>query len=309
MKRLGLLVFVTSSLCASYIIEDPNYNPYALAGSVAPPLEDIYRRVVEAYQAQDWETVKKEGQCLLRYYPQSPFVDDVYFYMGTSLYKLRTFDKSDIFISKYLTTEGVSKHFEEAMLIKYKIARSYQNGKLKPCFGFRPLPNLLGAKEDALGIYDEIIALMPRHDLAAESLYYKGRLLLSGKNYKDSIESFQTLIRRFPKNSLAVDGYISIFDVYLTRAKKEYADPDLLDLALLNQRQFEQHFPTEGRLEEGEVKIQELQEVLARDLMKVANFYKKSKKTDAIKLYYSAIVERYPDTLCAQEAKQLLLTL
>ena len=309
MRKIGLLLLVISSAFASYVIDEVDYNPNALAGVILPPSEDIYRKVVEAYQEHDWAKVKKEGQFLLKHYPHSPFVQEVYFYLGTSLYELRTFDKSNFFMSQYLATEGVSKHFEEVMLIKYKIARGYQRGKLKPLFGFRPLPNLLGAKEEALNIYDEIIASMPRHDLAAQSLYYKGHLLLQGKSFQDSIESFQTLIRRFPKHPLAVDGYLAVLDVYLTKSKKDYADPDLLDLALLNQRQFSQHFPSESRLAEGETKILQLKEVLAQDLMKVASYYKKSKKTDAIKLYYSAIIERYPETLCAKEAQTLLLSL
>jgi outer membrane protein assembly factor BamD (BamD/ComL family) len=306
MKKYCLLILLTSSLCASYVIEGVDYNPNALAGVKLPPSEDIYRKVVEAYQAHDWETVKKEGSLLVRHYPHSPFAQDVYFYLGTGLYQLRTFDQSDLYISKYLATEGASRHFEEAMLIKYRIARGYQRGKMKPLFGFRPLPNIFGAKEDALKIYDEIIASMPRHDLAAQSLYYKGHLLLTQKNYQESVETFQTLIRRFPKHTLAVDGYLAVLDVYLMRAKKDFADPDLLDLAFVNQRQFKQHFPTEGRVEDGEAKILQLKEMLAQDLMKVAKFYKKSKKIDAIKLYYTAIIERYPETACAREAENLL---
>ena len=305
-KKIGLLFFLTTCVYASYVIEEVDYNPNARAGVKLPPSEDVYQKVVAAYQEHDWATVKKEGHFLLQHYPHSPFAQDVYFYMGTSLYQLRTFDKANQYMSQYLLAESVSKHFEEAMLVKYQIARGYQRGKLKPLFGFHPIPNLFGAKEEALAIYDEVVSSMPRHDLAAKSLYYKGLLLLEGKKFQDSVEVLQTLIRRFPKHPLAVEGYLAVFDVYLTRAKKDFADPDLLDLARVNQRQFKEHFPTESRLSEGDAKILALQEVLARDLMKVAHYYKKAKKPEALKLYYAAIVERYPETACAKEAQLLL---
>lgn len=114
------------------------------------------------------------------------------------------------------------------------------------------MPKWLPAYEVAIEIYDEVITTMPRDDLAAKSLYRKGVLLLRMEEYKKSIDSFQTLCRRFPKHPLAPDGYVGISDVYLTESKKEFPDSNKLELAEINLRKFKTHFPSEPRVEEAE---------------------------------------------------------
>ena len=69
--------------------------------------------------------------------------------------------------------------------------------------GWEKMPQWVSAHEDALNIYDEVIATLPRHDVAARSLFNKARMLSGDGKYKESIDSYQILIRRFPKHQLA----------------------------------------------------------------------------------------------------------
>lgn len=299
MKKIFCLLLCSTALFASA-------QKISLAGDTYRPSQDIYRALIAAFKQDNWDGVYRECNHMLKGHPESPFAQDARYYLAQALYKRHRFQESNDILTTFLSKEGSMKRFEEAMELKFRLANGYFRGKRDHLFGSKFFPCLLSVPEKTLSLYDEVITAMPRHDLAAKSLHQKGLFYLKNQDYKESLEELQALIRRFPKHPLAVEGYLSIHDVYLEKAQNEYANPDLLDLALINQRHFANHFPTEGRLKEGENKILQLKELLARDLMKVAAYYTKAKKQDAAKIYYSTIVARYPETPCAKKAQHLL---
>jgi outer membrane protein assembly factor BamD (BamD/ComL family) len=162
------------------------------------------------------------------------------------------------------------------------------------------------AKDEALKIYDEVINALPNDDLAARALFGKGKISLEDEEYEASIETFQTLIRRFPQHGLIPEAYVEIARVYLIESKERYPDANFLDLASINLRKFRQDFPSDERIAIAETILAEMQEVYAKSFYEIAQFYERTKKPHASILYYSKIVKTFPNTRTAEQSKKRL---
>jgi tetratricopeptide (TPR) repeat protein len=211
--------------------------------------------------------------------------------------------------SCYLTNTCSPEYLEETMEYKFAIAEQFRCGAKRRIFGYKRLPKWASGKRDALTIYDEITCALPCHDLAAQSFYSKGLLLSETKDFRCSVEAFQTLIRRFPMHELAPEAYLASLSVYLGQACCEYQNPDVLALAEIILRRFADDFPNEERLCEGEALFAEMKEVFAYGLYETGSFYERTCHPQASVLYYSSAIQQFPDTCVADKARQRLASL
>lgn len=270
---------------------------------------DLIREATEAYHHQNWGRVTSITHTILRDYPESPFATDALYLFGVANYKKGNFDVANRYLTSYLKNEGATKYFEEAIKTKFMIAKDIYEGKGLQLLGKPHMPRTRRGHDIALALFEEVVTTLPRHEVAAQSLFYKAKLLVEIDEYKEAIESYETLIRRFPKHVLAPDSYLEIGKIYIARCQSEFADPDLLDLAKINYNRFEKQFPTEPRLRAGKLQLREIQEVLSSELYDIAAFYERTKKKQAAQVYYSSIINRYPETVNALKAKKRLLAL
>jgi outer membrane protein assembly factor BamD (BamD/ComL family) len=151
-----------------------------------------------------------------------------------------------------------------------------------------------------------VITSLPHHELAAQALFGKARLLLKDEEYKASIETYQTLIRRFPKHPLSIESFIGVAQVYLMQSTERYPDQDFLDLAEINLKKFKFSFPGEERVAEAESMFLEMKEVFASNLYDTGRFYERTKKPHAALIYYNRILTKYPETKVAATATKRL---
>ncbi len=273
------------------------------------PVQDQYHEILNAFQNNDWARLITDCKILLVTNPSTPFTSAVKYYLAVGYFNRRDFALADKQFAIYLKEETSPKYFEEAIQYKFRIAEHYGKGARKHVFGVKGMPKWVIAYDDALKIYDEVITTLPRHDLAAQSLYQKGELLFVLGEYKESIDAYQTLIRRFPKHSLAPDCYLGIASVYERRCQKEFADLTLLDLAEINLRKFHKHFPGEASIKEVENVVQQIKVQLAKEFYEIGEFYKRTKKPDAAAIYYTSIIDKYPETIYATKSHKRLKTL
>ncbi|QVL57935.1 MAG: outer membrane protein assembly factor BamD [Simkaniaceae bacterium] len=262
-----------------------------------------YSKMIDHYQNEEWQKLAWKCEDLIADFPSSPFAREALYYLGVAEFKLGEYEYANGAFSNYLKEELTPKFFEQTIRYKFEIATEFDGGARTRLFGWNKMPKWLPAYEVAIEIYDEVITTMPRDDLAAKSLYRKGVLLLRMEEYKKSIDSFQTLCRRFPKHPLAPDGYVGISDVYLTESKKEFPDSNKLELAEINLRKFKTHFPSEPRVEEAEKRLLGMKEELASDLLEIAEFYERTKKGKAAAIYYATILKKYPETKAAKKSE------
>ncbi len=303
----SIVIFLCSlplALSASYTVKDGNFVPseYVTMESV----QDHYSALLDAYQKEEWKTVVRQGLVITKNFPDSFFADEALFYLGMSYFHIEEYDLANTMLTRYLKAQSMPKFFEQAMMTKFVMAKKFHEGARTPLFGVKGFPKWVSAKDMAFELYEEVIAALPQLDLCAEALYGKGKWLLESEKYQESLETFSSLIQRFPKHPLAVDAYLGIADVFLTQCQKEYPDQDFLDLAEINVRRFSQDFPLEEKVVLAQAKFEEMKEIYAKKLYEIAQFYQRTKRYPAAAIYYQRLIHLYPQTHSAKSAKEML---
>ncbi len=274
-----------------------------------PPMMDLHSGLQKAMELEDFWSVIDYAEAIARYYPDSLFAHEAAYQCGETYFKMGQYELANAAFSKYLNQPGTIKHFEEVIHYKFTMAELFRNGLKMRLFDSHKLPRWAPSEEGAIALYDEVITTVPHEEIAAQSLWGKGKLQVVLEDFKDSIDTFQTLIRRFPKHDLAVQAYLEINQTYLQQCKTEHLDLDLLDLAEMNFRKFQLAFPREPRLETAEKALTDMQQLYANNLLETGRYYEKVKKIPASIIYYNKVVSKYPDTEAAEQAQKKLAQL
>lgn len=307
MKRFVLLIcflLLPFYVCAGFAQVDGKWSQekYIPTASV----QEHYDWGYQALYANDWDKALLNFTIVTIHFPDSPFYADSIFYSGVCHYFKADFDFANRQFDLYLTQSGKLKHFEKVFDFKYQIADFYRNGKKKHLFGLSKLPKWSSGKADALELLDEIAAALPGKEIAAKALYMKADILLKRRQYRESIECLQTLVRRFPKHSLAADSFVKVSEVYYDQSLREAQNPDLISLAKVNIIKFGKSFPGDERIQVAEKNLIAMEEVYAQSLYETGRFYERKKKPHASAIYYQDAIQKYPGTVAAQKSQQRL---
>jgi outer membrane protein assembly factor BamD (BamD/ComL family) len=271
--------------------------------------QESYSKVMAAYQKKQWKELLLQCEAFAKAYDTSDFLGDIRYYEGLAYFYLGDYDLANQKISSYLEHYASEKFFEEAFTYKFSIAQKFEEGERLHMFGVKAMPRLVGAGDEIIAIYDEIIKTLPRHELAAKSLFRKGALLFQERSYKESVEVFQTLVRRFPKHPLTPDAYVEIAKIYLEQSRSHFADADLIDLSEINLRAFFHAFPQDRRLSEVQDILLSLRERYAKDIWDTASFFRRTKKMPAAVLYYRKLLQQFPESTYAKSVPEELTKL
>lgn len=273
-----------------------------------PSVQEYNSALQDAIASQDWWKVVDYAQLISYNFPSTPFAQDAAFIIGEAYYKLGQLEYSNEAFTAYLNQVSSPRHFEEAIHYKFMIAEQFASGSKKRLFGSHKMPAWLPAREDALKIYDEVIAALPHSEICAKALLSKSRIQVYFEDFKPSIETLDLLIRRFPKGDLAAEAYLEKSKVYSLQCQGQNLDPDILDLTEVNLRKFKLSFPREPRIAEAEKIYADMQEAFAANLFETGRFFERTKKIPASIIYYTKVIAKYPNTQAAQTAKEKLET-
>lgn len=271
--------------------------------------EEHFKLGVDAMKSKNWKEAAKQLRIVSVNFPKTPEGQEATFLLGIAYYKLDDLEVSNDVFSLYLKENSNLRHFEEAINYKYHIADLFKNGATRHFFGTKHLPKLASGRSLAETIFEEIVATVPCHPLAAQSLKSRAEMLREDGLYKESIETYQQLIRRFPKHEYAPQSYVAISEVYLDRSMYEAQNPDLLDFAEINLKRFQQDFPRDDQITVLEMNLLTLKENYANSLYETGQFYERTHHPKASLIYYQNAIKKFPDTKIAQRCQERFLML
>ncbi len=300
-KWIPLMLWIcasTISLEAAYTFKDGKIVDSRLVATM--PLEAHYNAGVKAMEAGNWREAARQFGITANSFPLSPYGQEAAFYQGVANFNLAEYDLANQAFSEYLASKNHPRLFEEAIEYKFAIAEKFRGGARRRLLGTKQLPKWASSDTYAIRIYEEIIATLPCHELAIQSLFSKGMLHLAKREYAASVESFQMITRRFPKHELAPESYLMINQVYLEQCRNEFQNPDILAFAEINMRRFAQNFPREERLEQAERDVLNIQEAYAQGIYDTGQFYERIGRRRAAVLYYRHAVLQFPETQIAE---------
>lgn len=298
-KTIWLAVFSASPLL-SLEVEELTWEDQG------PSAQEFNSYLQQAIDEKSWWSVIDYSDIISYHFPDSPFAQDTAFLIGEAYFHLDQPMIANDYFTAYLNSTSSPRRFEDAIAYKFNIAERFMQGEKKPLFNSHKAPKLLSAKEDAIQIYDEVIATLPHSEYAAKSLLGKAKIQAELEDYKPSLETLDLLIRRFPKHDLAAEAFLEKIHVYLMQCQGQSLDPDLLDLAEVTLRKFKVVFPREPRIAEAENHFSKMKEAFAQNLLDTGKFFEKTKKLPAAKIYYNKVVLKYPSTSAALIAQEKL---
>ncbi len=259
-----------------------------------------YNLGCEHYNKGEWRKAYPHFEKVIFYFPCSEKAAEASYYLAVCYFKMREYDFANEEFSNYLKTSEHPAFFENAVAFKFCIAELFKKGHKKRLLTLRYLPKWMSAQDYAITIYDDVIAALPNHELAVRALYSKGEILQEMREYRDSIEAYQTLIRRFPRDEIVPACYLAIADIYVKQAAIEFQNPDLIALAELNARKFESDFPRDARVAIAQESVCKIKELYAKGLCDLGLFYERMKHKQAAAIYFQSSIEEFPDTRVAQ---------
>lgn len=263
-------------------------------------VQEYYDRATLSFIEGSYDEALTNYLIVVHHFPESPFYADSVYHSGVTYYHLGHYDLANEQFSRYFELPGALKFFEEVVEYKFQIANHFKNGYKKHPFGIATLPRLASAKQDAVKLFDEVAAALPNKEIAATAMFYKGMLLKELKEYREAVDEFQTLARRFPNHPLAADGYLQMGEVYLEQSLLERQNADYISLAKLNKEKFEKAFPSDERVSSLDRCLLLMLESQALNLFETGKFYERKGQKEASLIYYKDTVLRYPGTEAAQ---------
>lgn len=272
-------------------------------------VDDHYALGMESLDRGDNEEAITQFTNVIENFPGFSHFAESHYFLGVAYFNFGDYDFANDAFTSYLTSTNQPKFFEETLGYKYAIAEKFRLGAKRHFFGTKQMPKWASGDALALKIYDEVIYSLPCHEYAALSLFAKARMMWKDYEWREAVESYQTLIRRFPKHELAPKAYLCINRVYLEQSEREFQNPDLIVLAQINLKKFAKDFPKDERLANAEADVQAIKEVYAGGLYNTGKYYERTGKTGASIIYYQSAIQQFPDTKIAELCKARLAQL
>lgn len=260
-----------------------------------------------AVRYRDLEKAIKEFNLVRINFPECEEGQAALYYLGICYFYSSEFDIANEYFSEYLQSPFGREYFESAVEYKLAIANKFAEGEKRRGFCNKHMPRMMCGEDLALQIYDEVSATLPCHELAVWALYCKAQLQWRRNCYYESIDTFQQLIRRFPKHELAPESYLTISYIYLEQCDRELHNSDLLAFSQINLKKFQQDFPREDRLCQAEANLLAMKELYAHALYETGEFYIRKGRPGASVIYYQNVLDRYPETAIADHCTQRLV--
>jgi outer membrane protein assembly factor BamD (BamD/ComL family) len=259
-------------------------------------MQEHFERGAIAINEEDWGEAAFQFKIITVNFPTTIYGQEALFYLGVAEYYMAEYDMANNSFNNYLSSQGNPRFFQEVIEFKYAIAEKLAAGSKRRFLGTKKLPKWACGKDLAIEIYDEVIAAVPCHEIAAFALISKGYLQWTMRLYQEAIDSFQMAIRRFPKHELAPECYVYIAEVYLEQSYYEYQNSDLLAFSEINLSRFEKDYPRESRVELVRQLVKEVKEIYANGLYQTGRFYERTYHTKAALIYYYNTMHQFPGT-------------
>lgn len=251
------------------------------------------------YDAKDYQRAANEFEKLTKHYEYSEYASKAQYHVGLSYENM---GKYYIAFQNYQKTLDNFPHIENLDEI---IEREYNIGNL---YLAKSGPRLLGmdiitSLDRAVEIYKKVVDNAPYGKFAEEAQFKMGEALKKSERYDEAIPAFQKLIDDYP-NSKLVDKarYEVAYCAYKSSLKPAYAiEPT--DKAIKAFEEFAQVNRDTELSKEADTTIQRLKDKAAEKSFSTAKFYEGQKRYKSAVMYYQDIVDRFPNSSFANEAR------
>lgn len=157
--------------------------------------------------------------------------------------------------------------------------------------------------DSAAQSFERILFYHPSSEYVDDAQYWLGRSYFAQKEYDQAIIEFEYLIKNFSTSRFVEETYLFRARAYLAKAPGYHKDPTQIEQAIELFNDFLTRFPNSQHTDEVKELILGARDCLARKEMENGITYSKLGERDAALLYFSYVIETYPETEASLEAK------
>lgn len=268
-----------------------------------PQLQLEYARslMLEGDYGKAWRETGK----FINFYEDSEFRDDNQFLRGEiRMAQGKWLDAAQEFQS-LISTYPDTEHYNAAIEKQYEIGdRLFERGqeKIKKRWAFwkrRPLKR-------AVEVYSMVVENQPFTANAAEAQYKVGLCRYTTENYLEAAFDYRRVIEDYPGSDWVDEASYGLAMCYYDMSLPPEYDQTPSQLTIDAIESFANRYPEDERVAGLEEKRDEMQENIARQQLLNAQFYAKRRRFSAAKIYYELLVDKYPQSAAADEARAWL---
>jgi tetratricopeptide (TPR) repeat protein len=264
-----------------------------LAGTLGADSKEA-RWGLEAMEQQEWQHAIKHLSVAV----QETHEDELLYSLATCYFQVGELERANEQLTAYLARRDAHK-IVEALELKFAIAEGYRLGGKRRLFNVQRAPKILGGGEDALVLYDEVMAAIPQSDLAGRAAYSKGLLFAQTGEMDEAIKAYERFIDEYPRHALGSDGFLALLHLYLDQARLEPSSQEWLERGRSVCRQWSKAYPNDPRREEGQTLLVQMEDEVSYQLLDRARFYERVGKKPAAQIYYKQLIQQFPETAAA----------
>jgi outer membrane protein assembly factor BamD len=157
--------------------------------------------------------------------------------------------------------------------------------------------------DSAIQAFERIIFYHPTSEYVDDAQYWLGRSYFGKKDYTQAVVEFDYLLRNFSNSIFSEEAYLYRAQSYFFSAPSYERDQTGLTAALSSLNEFLTLYPNSEHTDEIKELIFEGRNRLAKKEVENGKLYIKLKKPNAALLYFDYVLETYPETDVANEAR------
>ena len=259
-----------------------------------------YDLAMRFFKQKDFKRAADEFSRLTAYYPDSDLAPESQYYAGRAYEEQAKYYYAFQNYQKTLDHYPYTRRMEEIIKREYNIANIFQE-KETPKLMILELSVYL---DRAATIYAKIVENAPFGEYADKSLYNMAECYRRMLKYKEAVESYERIINDYPDSKLVPEArYQLAYTKYEASLSPEY-DQGSTEQALEDFQRISKSTPVPAIAKEAQDVLKKLRERKAESDFRVAEFYEKRKKYRSALIYYTDVVEKFPNTEAARLSEE-----
>jgi outer membrane protein assembly factor BamD len=250
--------------------------------------KEIYKDALKAYES------------LLRRWPLSIYSGEAQFKIGLMNERTSDFWKAYKSYEKVVTKFPGSQFFDLAIERMYSIGNLYLSGEPQRLWKI-PLPP---SQEKTVQIFETVIKSAPYGKYAAASYFQIGQARETQQKWTQAIESYNTILDKYPGSDLAPDAQFQIGYVWLNAASAPDYDQSAAQKSIEAFEDYLVRFPNALKIDQAKNHIAGLKERISQGAFNIAKFYETQGNLKAAYIYYNEVVRQNPESQQAKTAKE-----
>ncbi len=250
------------------------------------------------------EDALREFKKLIKEYPKSFEASESQYYLGLieeergNLYE--AYQAYQKLIDKYPFSERIREVVER----EYNIAEKFMSGYKRKALGMT-----LPVENPAIEIFAKVVDNSTYGPLAPKAQYKLGLVLKGVQRYYEAEDAFNKIISNYPDSEWVEPAKFQIAACRAAVSRSPDYDQGAAGEAKQKFEEFVREHPDAVLSQEAEINIAKLNEKEAASSYNTARFYEKQKAYKAAKIYYSYVVDHYPNSIWAAKSIEKLQVL